>query len=235
VTARLVVSLSGISARTLDRCTELSAELAHRRVPLSLLFAPRVAGSDDPVEWIRHRCASGDSLLLHGFDHVADPRSRGIALGRRAEFAALPAHEAGLRLTAATRALERVGLRTSYFAPPRWLASRGTLTALRHRGFQLCADLTGVRELQSGAVHKGRVQGFGHGERTEPWWCYALVLSTARQARRGGLIRIAVDTIDLTRSGSWQALLDAVDIALHHGASGVTYPELLRDPLAQAA
>jgi predicted deacetylase len=234
VTARLVVSLSGISARTLDRCTELSAELAHRRVPLSLLFAPRVAGSyDDPVEWVRHRCDSGDSLLLHGFDHAAG--GRGIAIGRRAEFAALPAHEAGLRLAAATRALERVGLRTAYFAPPRWLASRGTLTALRHRGFRLCADLTGVRDLRTDTVYKGRIQGFGHGERTEPWWCYALVLSAARQARRGGLIRISVDTTDLARSGSRQALLDAVDIALHHGASGLTYPDLLRGPLAQAA
>ncbi len=231
-----MVSLSGISARTLDRCTELSTELAHRRVPLSLLFAPRVAGSaDDPVEWIRHRCDSGDSLLLHGFDHAAEPRSRGLAIGRRAEFAALPAHEAGLRLTAAIRALERVGLRTVYFAPPRWLASRGTLTALRHRGFRLCADLTGVRDLATDTVHKGRVQGFGHGERTEPWWCYALVLGAARQARRGGLIRIAVDTTDLARSGSRQALLDAVDIALHHGAGGVTYPDLLRGPLAEAA
>lgn len=230
-----MVSLSGISARTLDQCTELSAELERRRVPLSLLFAPRVAGSEDPVEWIRHRCAEGDSLLLHGFDHAAEPRGRGVALGRRAEFAALPAHEAGLRLTAAVRALERVGLRTSYFAPPRWLASRGTLTALRHRGFRLCADLTGVRDLYTDTVHRGRVQGFGHGELTEPWWCYALVLSTARQARRGGLIRIAVDTTDLVRSGSRQALLDAVDIALHHGASGVTYPELLKPPLARAA
>ena len=77
--------------------------------------------------------------------------------------------------------------------------------------------------------------GFGHGERTEPWWCYALVLGAGRQARRGGLIRIAADSADLTRTGPWQALLDAVDIALHHGAESTTYPDLLRGPLAQAA
>lgn len=227
-----MVSLSGIGARTLDRCTDLAAELAQRRVPLSLLFAPHLAGSGEPVEWVR---THGDALLIHGFDHAADPRSRSLALGRRAEFAALPAHEANLRLTAAVRALEQVGLETTSFAPPRWLASRGTLTALRHRDFRLCAELTGVRDLRFGIVHKGRVMGFGHGERTEPWWCYALVLGAGRQARRGGLIRIAVDSADLGRSGPRQAVLDAVDIALHHGAEGITYPDLLSRPLAQAA
>jgi predicted deacetylase len=121
------------------------------------------------------------------------------------------------------------------FAPPRWLVSRGTLTALRRKGFALCADLAAVRDLRTGTVHKGRVQGFGHGELAEPWWCYALVLGAARLVRRGGLVRLAADSSDLERSGPRQALLDAVDIAVHHGATGVTYRDLLRGPLAQAA
>ena len=81
MTARLVVSLSGIGALTLDRCAELSAELAHRRVPLSLLFAPRLAGSAAAVDWVRGRQAAGDALLMHGFDHVTVPPLRRI--GRR--------------------------------------------------------------------------------------------------------------------------------------------------------
>jgi predicted deacetylase len=210
VTARLVVSLSGISARTLDRCAELASELERRRVPLSLLYAPRVAGPDEAVAgWVRDRCALGDALLLHGFDHAAEPRGRGLALGRRAEFAALPAHEAGLRLTAATVALERVGLATKSFAPPRWLASRGTLIALRRKGFALCAEAAGVRDLRTGFVYKGRVS---------PWW------------RRGDLIRLAVDT-----SEPGYGVLDAVDLALDHGARSITYPDLLTLPLARAA
>jgi predicted deacetylase len=235
VNARLVVSLSGINARTVEQCAELSDELARRQVPLSLLFAPRVSGSDTAAAWVRRRHAAGDALLLHGFDHAAEPRNRGIALGRRAEFAALPAHEANLRLIAASAALERVGLTAGSFAPPRWLVSRGTLTALRHRGFLLCADLGGVRDLRTGIVHKGRIQGFGSGERAETWWCYAVVLGAGRAARRGGLVRIAADATDLTRTGPRQALLDAVDIALHHGASPMTYPDVLTDPLARAA
>jgi hypothetical protein len=235
MTARLVVSLSGITARTLDRCAELSAELAHRSVPLSLLFAPRVAGSGAAVDWVRDRRAAGDALLLHGFDHAAEPRARGMALGRKAEFAALPAHEAGLRLAAAILELGRAGLVTDAFAPPRWLVSHGGLTALRRKGFALCADLAAVRDLRDGSVHKGRVLGFGHGDLAEPWWCYALVLGAARAARRGALVRVAADAADLARTGPRQALFDAVDIALHHGAVPLTYPDVLRAPLARAA
>lgn len=235
MTARLVVSLSGITARTLDRCAELSVELARRSVPLSLLFAPRVSGSREAVDWVRDRGSAGDALILHGFDHAAEPRARMIALGRKAEFAALPAHEAGLRLTAAILELGRAGLATDAFAPPRWLASHGALIALRRKGFALCADLTAVRGLQSGTVYKARVLGFGHGDLTEPWWCYALVLGAARAARRSGLVRIAADAADLVRPGPRQALLDAVDIALHHNAAPTTYPDLIRAPLARAA
>jgi predicted deacetylase len=235
VTARLLVSLSGINVRTLDRGDTLSDELARRGVPLSLLLAPRVAGADQPgavLGWVSERRAAGDALLQHGYDHATGPRALG---SRRGEFAALPAHEAGLRLSAAATAMERLGLRPDGFVPPRWLASPGTLVALRRTGFALCADLLGVRDLRAGTVHRGRVQGFGSGARTEPWWCFALVMGAARIARRGGIVRLAVGTADLGRPGPRQALLDAVDIALHHGARAVTYPGLVTARPARAA
>ncbi|HEU0128312.1 MAG TPA: DUF2334 domain-containing protein, partial [Pseudonocardiaceae bacterium] len=73
---------------------------------------------------------------MHGYDHTVDPlgawgTNTVARLGRRAEFADLPAHEAGLRLHAANMLLERLELRTDAFAPPRWLASPGTVQALR--------------------------------------------------------------------------------------------------------
>jgi hypothetical protein len=39
-------------------------------------------------------------------------------------------------------------------------------------------------------------------------------------------VRLAVDASDLSRSGRRAALLDAVDIALHHGAQPGTYAAL---------
>ncbi len=237
---QLLVSLSGIRGATLDDCAALIADLDARRVPASLLVVPRDPGGNAAVRWIRERRDQGAAVLMHGYDHTADPLgswgSYTVArMGRRAEFAALPAHEAGLRLHAADILLERLGLRTDAFAPPRWLASPGTLRALRRRGYRMCADATSVRALGSNQVYRGRVLGFGvlglrHGERAEPWWCRAMVLGAGRIARRGGLIRIAVDAADLTRSGPRSALLDAIDIALHHRARPSTYPALAAQP-----
>ncbi|WP_307849394.1 DUF2334 domain-containing protein [Qaidamihabitans albus] len=212
--ACLLVSLSGIGPRTLHRCADLAAELGRRAVPLSMLFTPSAEdGSPQVAEWMRERVRGGDTVLLHGYDQRV-----------RAEFATLPAHEARLRLIAATSALDRGGLRTEGFAPPRWRVSRGTLDALRQHGFSLCADLSSVRDLRTGGVRRARVQGFGsQRQRTETVRCFALVLSAARAARRGGLVRLGVDAADLTRPGRRQAFLDAVDIALENGAVGGAY------------
>lgn len=232
VAARLVVSLSGIRGSTLDAADALSAELTARGVPASLLVMPRDPG---PVDWLHERRRRGDAVLLHGFDHTVDPigawGSHTVArIGRRGEFAALPAHEAGLRLVAGSRLLAYHGLRTAAFAPPRWLASPGTLRALRHHDFAVCADAGAVHDLRSGLVHRARVIGFG--QRAEPWWCRAMVLGAARAARRGALVRIAVDAVDLARGGRRSALLDAVDLALHHGARPTTYSAMTGRELA---
>ncbi len=228
MSAELVVSLSGVRGVHLDDAAAMAAELDRRGVPLSLLVSPRDRGgyrlADDAatLAWVRGRRDLGDAVVLHGYDQAATK-------SRRAEFAALPEHEAALRLAAADRALEGVGLRTRLFAPPRWAVSAGALAALPRAGFRVCADLTTVRDVQRGTVVRARVlgvsgraggSGLGAAENptTEPWWCRALVLGAGRAARRGTLVRIAVDARHLDRSGPHQAVLDAVDLALHHGA-----------------
>ncbi|TVT18507.1 DUF2334 domain-containing protein [Amycolatopsis acidiphila] len=226
----MLVSLSGIGPRTLHRCADLAAELDRRKVPLSLLFAPQLAGTPAVTEWVRTRTRLGNGLLLHGFDHRVGPAHR-THFGRKAEFAALPAHEARLRLIAAQAAFDRAGLVADGFAPPRWLASRGTLEALRGQGFRLCADLAAVHDLDTGTVHRARVQDFAsQPNRTETVRCFALVLASARAAKRGGLVRLGMDAADLVRPGLRQALLDAVDVALENRAFGTTYQSLAASP-----
>ncbi|MQA08350.1 MAG: DUF2334 domain-containing protein [Pseudonocardiaceae bacterium] len=223
----MLVSLSGITPRALSRCTDLAEELDRRGVPLSLLVNPSGQRSTAALDWVRQR-ARMDSVLLHGYKHEHQGTWR-----RRPEFAVLPAHEAGLRLTAALATMDGLGLRVDGFVPPRWQASRGTLLALHQHGVSLCAELSAIRDVRSDEVYRARVHGFGAGERAEPWWCLAVVLGAARAARRGSLVRIAVDGGYLVRQGVRQALLDAVDIALHHGAVGNTYPEVLERPGAE--
>ncbi|MEU4738984.1 DUF2334 domain-containing protein [Actinosynnema sp. NPDC023658] len=213
--AELVVSLSGIGSGTLARCAALADELDRRRVPLSLLLAPRRAVPGEASTWLRRRVAAGDALVLHGFDHQPDPSRRAVSLRRWVESSALPAHEAGLRLIAARAALERSGLATDLFTPPSRLASPGTVVALRRHRFAVCADMAGVRDLRTGDVRTGRVRVVGGHS--------GYLAGVGREARRGGLVRLEVDAAALDRPGARDVLLEAVDLALHHGALPTTY------------
>ena len=138
---QLIVSVSGIRDNTREAAQAFAAEMDKREVPLSLLVAPRLKGRyrlvDDArtQEWLRERRETGDAIVLHGYDQAATKR-------RRAEFAALPRHEARLRLMAADRVMEQVGLRTRLFAAPRWNASDGAMAALRNQIVNADARLT---------------------------------------------------------------------------------------------
>lgn len=219
--AELLVSVSGIRETTRAAASEFAEQMDRRGVRLSLLVAPRradryrLAGDHITQTWLRGRRERGDAIVLHGYDQ-ADER-------RRAEFATLPKHEALLRLTAADRIMEQVGLRTRLFAAPRWDISAGATAALPELGFRLSLTSTGIHDLDRNAVQKARVHEVGDGMRAEPWWCRALVLSAARTARRGGILRLAVSATQLGRSGPRQAVLDAVDLALCHGARSAVY------------
>ncbi len=230
MTARLVVSVSGLGGAPQSVRDALARELDRRSVPLSLLVSPHLlAAAPDVTSWVRARVAQGDVLLLRGLERLAGrPRpDRWLAGG----LAVLPAHETRLQLIAARATLAQLDLTVDGYAPPGWLVPPGTVDVLRGNGFTVCAELRGVRDLTTGDLVPGRVLGPGpapwHGERTEPWWCRAMVLGAARAARLGRLVRLAVPAADLGRPGIASAVLDAVDIALHHGAVPTTYPGLV--------
>lgn len=222
---QLIVSISGIRDRTLDDVIAFRDQLADRGVPASLLVAPRLDSGyridhdARTVDWLTARRRHGDAIVLHGFDGA------GKSL----------AHEAGLRLTAADRILDHLGLRTRLFAAPRWITSPGTFTALRHNGFRLSAGLHEIVDLVRGDAVRARVLGIGEGFLTEPWWCRAVVLSAERTARRRGVVRVAVAARHLRRPGPRQAMLDAVDLALMHSCVPAVYQWTPRPALTRAA
>lgn len=218
----LFVSVSALSDATRGRAERFTAQLTERGVPASLLVAPRLKGKyrliDDPAtqSFLRDRRAAGDAIVLNGYDQAATKR-------RRAEFSTLGAHEAKLRLAAADRVLEEVGLRTRVFAAPRWNASTGALLALPEAGFRVNLGYTAITDLVTGAEERARVLGIGDGFLSEPWWCRALLAQANRIARRGGVLRLAVDARRLESSTVSRTLLDAIDLALHHGAQPQVY------------
>ena len=180
---QLIVSISGVSDRTIDDVAAFHGQLARRGVPASFLVAPRLKGGyrldRDPgtVSWLAQRRDAGDAIVLHGFDEAATK-------ARRGEFATLQAHEANLRLMAADRVLEHLGLRTRLFAAPGWNVSDGAVTALPRNGFRVVAGLGGITDLVSGSSVKARVLGIGEGFLSEPWWCRTVVLAAERTAPR---------------------------------------------------
>ncbi|HZE18333.1 MAG TPA: DUF2334 domain-containing protein [Mycobacterium sp.] len=222
MSGKLIVSISGISERTLADVEAFCAQMDARSVPVSLLVAPRLKDGyqldRDPrtVEWLASRRAGGDAVVLHGYDEAATKKRRG-------EFATLPAHEANLRLMAADRVLEHLGLRTRLFAAPGWTVSSGTVKALPRNGFRLLVALHGITDLVRQTSVRARVLGIGEGFLTEPWWCRMLVLSAERIARRGGIVRVAVAAPQLRKSGPLQAMLDAVDLAGLHDCTPTVY------------
>ncbi|MEB3048202.1 DUF2334 domain-containing protein [Mycolicibacter sp. MYC123] len=222
MTGQLIVSVSGIEARSCADAEAFCAQLDARGVPVSLLVAPRLgadyrldrdAGTSD---WLRQRRAGGAAIVLHGFDEAATKKRRG-------EFATLPAHEANLRLLGADRVLEHLGLRTRLFAAPGWTVSAGTVTALPRNGFRLLAGLHGVTDLVTGSTERSRVVGIGAGFPKAPWWCRMVVTTSERIARRGGKVRLSVGARQLGDRGVAAAMVDAVDTALEHGCRPERY------------
>lgn len=228
------MSVSGICDRTLEDVALFRRLLEERGVTASFLVAPRLKGGyrldrdGSTVDWLAEQRVRGDAIVLHGFDQAATKTRRG-------EFSTFPAHEANLRLTAADRTLEHLGLRTRLFAAPGWTVSHGTLTVLPRNGFRLLAGLTGITDLARQQTERARVLGIGEGFLSEPWWCRTLVLSAERTARRSGVVRVAVAARHLRRPGIRQAMLDAIDLALLHSCVPAVYEWPTRPFLTRAA
>lgn len=219
---QLVVSLTGIGDTTRGTAEGFAREMDVRGVPLSLCVVPKLRGrytlSGDPhtQEWLLERREGGDAIVLHGYDPSA-------AAGRHPEFARLPRHEARLRLLAADRVLEETGLRTRFFAPPRWRASSGTVAALPGVGFRMILDRNEIRDLITGEVTKSRVHGIGDGAPTGPLRHRTMVAEARRLTRRGEMFRLAVCASILAVPDSRRAVLDAIDVALCNGAEPAVY------------
>jgi predicted deacetylase len=87
----------------------------------------------------------------------------------------------------------------------------------------LLIGVAGISDLIRDTTVRARVLGIGEGFLTEPWWCRTLVLSAERSARRGGMVRLAVSARQLRRTGTRQAILDAIDLALMHQCVPAVY------------
>ncbi|WP_280271822.1 polysaccharide deacetylase family protein [Nocardia wallacei] len=238
--ARLVVSIHDVAPATAAETERWCADADAFGIPVSLLVIPgpwrgtSLAGAPEYATFLRARRAHGDEIMMHGWEHRAPatgalPRraiARLIARGA-AEFAALDTEAADTRLRRATAVMDELGLSTTGFTPPGWLASPAAERALQRAGFSHTTDHFGVRDLRCGK----RFRGFalsqrpgGSGERTAARLMQTL---SHRTATHGGFVRIALHPDDLRRPGLRHAALRAIDAALSAGASATTYAEVI--------
>jgi uncharacterized protein len=142
VTPRLIVSVSGLGpGAPLTSAVALADALDARRVPATWLIGPQP--HPEVAAWATARRRVGDAVLLHG------TRTE-VGAGR--PYRRLPAHEAGLRLAAALRSRDVLGLAVDGFAAPGWSTSDGTRTALAAAGVGLVLDDAGVHRLAAGGA-----------------------------------------------------------------------------------
>ncbi|MER7277803.1 polysaccharide deacetylase family protein [Dactylosporangium sp. NPDC000244] len=239
----LVVSVHDVAPATADETARWCADADALGIPVSLLVIPgpwrgmALAEHGDYAEVLRDRAARGDELVLHGWCHQAGPEGRPVrrAVGRAvargaAEFAALDEGQAARRLGDAKEVLDRLGLRTTGFTPPGWLASPAAERALAGAGFRYTTDHFGVKDLRGDGPTRAR-RGFalshrpgGTGERLG-----AAVLRTgaAWATRRRGLVRVALHPDDLHRPRLRDDTLRAIEGALKAGARATTYGAVL--------
>ncbi|MEJ2888673.1 DUF2334 domain-containing protein [Actinomycetospora aeridis] len=203
MTERLLVSVPGLEpGAPLAAAVALADALDARRVPATWLVGPRP--HPEVASWATARRRVGDVVLLHGTRPA--PES-----GR--PYRRLPAHEAGLRLTAALRSRDALGLAVDGFAAPGWSASPGTRAALAAADLGLLLDDAGVHRLGADGALVTSWRGPVAGD--EP-------RRPARRRAERALVHLALPlTVPLASAGA------LVDEALAGGATPLGAGELV--------
>jgi predicted deacetylase len=236
----LVVSVHDVSPATATQTARWCEDLDALGIPASLLVIPgpwrgsSLADAPDYARVLAGRGARGDEISLHGWAHTAGPegtwahRTVGRAVARgAAEFAALDAAEAERRLRDGQDTTAGLGLELTGFTPPGWLASPGTVEALRRQGFRYFTSHLGVHDLGRRRTYRAlalshRPGGFGEG------FGAALMRAWARRgAVRGALVRVALHPDDLRRPRLRDTTLRAIESVLAVGGRATTYGDLV--------
>ncbi|WP_319942613.1 polysaccharide deacetylase family protein [Nocardia aurantia] len=236
MSAQLVVSVHDVAPATDAETARWCADADSFGIPVSLLVIPgpwrgaRLSEAPEYGMFLRERRAHGDEIMLHGWEHRAPAEgaplrravARAVARGA-AEFAALETAGADDRLRRAIAVMDEMGLATTGFTPPGWLASPAALQVLTRAGFSHTTDHFGLLDLRTGQRRRGFALSQRPGGTGERMAAGLMQRLARRSARRGGFVRIALHPDDLHRPGLRTAALRAIESALSAGAEATTY------------
>ncbi|BAU96937.1 deacetylase [Corynebacterium suranareeae] len=221
MSGRLLVSVSSIFDQTRPAANRLISNLRADGIMVSLLVAPRIDGEwrlakdKDTLTWLEKQRERGHELILNGFDQAVQ--------GRRSEFATLEKHEARLRLTGAIRQMQKIGMDSDIFAPPRWRMSEGTFAVLPEFSFKAAASTKGLHNLENGEFLGCRNLSVGEGFGAAKWWRKNVMKAVTRGAEKGNTVRLSASARNLTNPKVAADFREAALAAVDLGAQVETY------------
>ncbi|WP_293791117.1 DUF2334 domain-containing protein [uncultured Corynebacterium sp.] len=168
------------------------------------------------LELIHDSAARGHELLLGGLGPLGGTSDKG-------EFHRLGQHEATLRLSAATRQLDALGLAPKVFAPTRWLASEDALQAAAKVGFDVAADAYTIRDLSHDDRYPVRVLAFGDGFGSVKWWRRNVLNSVRRGVTRGRDIRLSISAAKADKDDVADDMLRILELLRESGYQSANY------------
>lgn len=244
----LVASVHDVAPATAAACRAWVRDLDRRGVPCSLLVIPgpwrgrSILRDAETTVWLHRRVEAGDEVVQHGWLHGGVPggsrwrQAMGRVVARGcAEFAALDEDEAVRRLGHGRDILDRIGLAADGFTPPGWLASPGSMRAVRRLGFGYTTSHAGIHPLPAGSVIRAPALSHRPGGRGERVAVDLLSRVSRRAAVAGRGVRIALHPADRTRPGLVEATLDAIDAVVACGAVPLTYGAVVATAAGRAA
>jgi predicted deacetylase len=241
--SRLVVSVHDVSPATASESRRWVDDLDERGVPASLLVVPgpwrerTLAQDPEFAVWLRACVARGHELCLHGWDHTAPsaPAPGRAVVGNLvargcAEFWYLDEDRAAVRAQLGLDVFGGLGLTTTGFTPPGWLASTAALRGLRRVGLRYVTSHGSVTDLRSGHRHRALVICHRPHSRGERMGAALMSRGPRVLLGHGRTLRIALHPDDLLRPGLREAALRGIESALCAGAVPLTYESLLERP-----
>ncbi|HEY6472377.1 MAG TPA: polysaccharide deacetylase family protein [Acidimicrobiales bacterium] len=238
---RLVVSVHDVSPATASESRRWVDDLDELGVPASLLVVPgpwrerTLAEDPEFAAWLRTCVARGHEVCLHGWDHTApsDPAPGRAVVGNLvargcAEFWYLDEDEAAARAQRGLDVFGEMGLTTTGFTPPGWLASTAALRGLRRVGLRYVTSHGSVTDLRTGRRHRALVICHRPHSRGERMGAALMSRGPRVVLGHGRTLRIALHPDDLLRPGLREAALRGIESALDMDAVPLTYESLLR-------
>jgi predicted deacetylase len=230
---RSVVSLHDVAPASLGASSTLLTLCERHGVRASLLVIPGPWRGGDPSSdsdfrrWLDGAVERGHEVSLHGWSHdgtgQANWRNRFVARGC-GEFSALGRADAVGRIEQGLAVMERLGHRVRGFTPPGWLASTGTIEAVRAVGLEYLTTQRSVKVLTAGVdIRVPAVCQRPHST-LEPIAALAVRRYAVSRVSSGQSIRVALHPADLNSPAMFESATSLVQLAAFAGST--TYAEL---------